>query len=154
MIARSYVIGFCFDDRREMARYVLLIRKRRPAWMAGKLNGIGGKIEAGETPRNAMVREFREEAGRDVAGWASVAHIECAGECALSIWAAIDPVAFFEAQTVTDEKVEAVSLRDLARLGRIGATVGNLPWLVGMALDPFVLAHNARVRFPVDRARQ
>jgi 8-oxo-dGTP diphosphatase len=44
---------------------VLLIRKRRPAWQAGKLNGVGGKIEAAESPIQALVREVREEAALD-----------------------------------------------------------------------------------------
>jgi hypothetical protein len=60
-----YVLGFCFDDDCEK---VLLIEKRRPAWQAGRLNGIGGKIEAGETPAQAMVREFAEETGDTVPG--------------------------------------------------------------------------------------
>jgi 8-oxo-dGTP diphosphatase len=55
---REYVCGFLFTPERDR---VLLIRKNRPAWQAGKLNGIGGKIEPGETPAQAMVREFREE---------------------------------------------------------------------------------------------
>ena len=36
---QQYVCGFLFS--RDRAR-VLLIRKRRPAWQAGKLNGLGG----------------------------------------------------------------------------------------------------------------
>lgn len=47
------------DDRRQ----VVLIRKKKPAWQAGKLNGVGGKINQGEGARPAMVREFEEETG-------------------------------------------------------------------------------------------
>lgn len=54
-----YVLGFMFDSG---AQRVLLIRKRRPTWQAGKLNGVGGKLEAGETPIEALVREVSEEA--------------------------------------------------------------------------------------------
>jgi len=53
-----YVLGFMFD--RDYAE-VALILKNRPAWQAGKWNGIGGKIEGDETPHAAMVREFTEE---------------------------------------------------------------------------------------------
>ena len=59
------VIGFLFDGNGN----VLLIEKNRPAWQKGRLNGIGGKIEREETPYQAMIREFREEAGADVASW-------------------------------------------------------------------------------------
>jgi 8-oxo-dGTP pyrophosphatase MutT (NUDIX family) len=55
---REYVVGFCINgDRSE----VLLIEKQKPAWQRGKLNGVGGKIEPGESPIDAMIREFREE---------------------------------------------------------------------------------------------
>jgi 8-oxo-dGTP pyrophosphatase MutT (NUDIX family) len=55
-----YVAGFMFDVANKQ---VALIRKTKPAWQAGKLNGIGGKIEDGESPEAAMVREFLEETG-------------------------------------------------------------------------------------------
>ena len=45
---------------------VLLIRKKRGVG-AGLYNGPGGKIEPGETPREAVVREVREEVGLSVA---------------------------------------------------------------------------------------
>src|SRR5690606_21087500 len=55
--------GFVFtEDRRE----VVLVRKNRPAWQAGFLNGVGGKVERGEVPVAAMAREFAEEAGVSV----------------------------------------------------------------------------------------
>jgi 8-oxo-dGTP diphosphatase len=56
----NYVVGFAMDKR---ARIVLLVKKNRPDWQAGKLNGIGGKIEPGEFTKDAMVREFYEETG-------------------------------------------------------------------------------------------
>jgi len=55
----EYVLGFCFNSS---LTTILLIRKTHPAWQAGKLNGVGGKVEEGETPTQAMEREFREEA--------------------------------------------------------------------------------------------
>ncbi|WP_138494796.1 NUDIX hydrolase [Paenibacillus pinistramenti] len=41
---------------------VLLLNRERSSWM-GCWNGIGGKLEAGETPRESMVREIFEETG-------------------------------------------------------------------------------------------
>lgn len=54
-----YVLGFAFNSRME----VCLIQKRKPAWQAGKWNGVGGKIENGEAALTAMMREFKEETG-------------------------------------------------------------------------------------------
>ena len=65
-----YCVGFAFSlDRRGL----LLIEKRKPLWQCGRLNGIGGKIEPGETAADAMVREFDEEAGVEIERWQPVA---------------------------------------------------------------------------------
>ena len=58
----NYVVGFLFKEDKSS---VVLIRKDRPAWQAGKLNGVGGKIEPNESAIDAMVREFREETSVD-----------------------------------------------------------------------------------------
>lgn len=59
-----YVAGLAFCP---YGKHVALIRKRRPVNQAGLLNGIGGKVEPGETPEEAMVREFKEETTVDTA---------------------------------------------------------------------------------------
>ncbi len=56
----QYVVGFLFADIRH-SPWVLLLRKKRPAWQLGRLNGPGGKVEVGETFKEAMFREFVEE---------------------------------------------------------------------------------------------
>ncbi len=56
---RHYVLGFAFYNDR-----VLLFHHDKPEnWQHGVWNGIGGKVEPGETPAKAMVREAEEEAG-------------------------------------------------------------------------------------------
>lgn len=55
----SMVLGFAFDSYGRVA----LIRKNRPDWQRGKLNGIGGHVESDESVRVAMSREFSEETG-------------------------------------------------------------------------------------------
>lgn len=54
----KYVVGIAVDPDRTHGLFVL---KNRPVWQAGFLNGVGGKIEDGESPAEAMVREFYEE---------------------------------------------------------------------------------------------
>jgi 8-oxo-dGTP diphosphatase len=56
---KKFVIGFLFDGNGNVA----LIEKNRPDWAKGRLNGVGGHIEKGETPLQAIAREFYEEAG-------------------------------------------------------------------------------------------
>lgn len=56
--AKRYVVGFAFN---EDVSKVLLRLKNKPPWQRGRYNGVGGKIEAGETPMQAMDREWSEE---------------------------------------------------------------------------------------------
>ena len=56
----KFVVGFAFNFN---ASSILLIKKERPTWQKGLLNGVGGKIEAGENPMEAMNRECKEETG-------------------------------------------------------------------------------------------
>jgi 8-oxo-dGTP diphosphatase len=57
-----YVLVFIFNDETRNPK-VLLIKKNRPDFLAGKLNGIGGKVEELETYKQAAIRETLEEAG-------------------------------------------------------------------------------------------
>lgn len=54
----AYVLGYLLTPTG-----VMLIQKVSPPAWAGKANAIGGKIRPGELPKDAMVREFREETG-------------------------------------------------------------------------------------------
>lgn len=49
----------CFIKRRDE---ILLLNREKASWM-GRWNGLGGKIEAGETPLACALREVEEEAG-------------------------------------------------------------------------------------------
>ncbi|SHE48577.1 8-oxo-dGTP diphosphatase [Seinonella peptonophila] len=41
---------------------ILMLNRQYPPWM-GKWNGLGGKIEHGETPQKGIIREVCEESG-------------------------------------------------------------------------------------------
>jgi 8-oxo-dGTP diphosphatase len=121
--SREYVCGFLFD---EFGGKVALIEKKRPEWQAGKRNGIGGRIEKGETPIQAMVREFGEEAGMVVNHWCKFCEVYDPDDKDLvHFFVAFGPVD--KVRTMTDEEVVVVGVRDL------GHTVPNLRWLIPMA---------------------
>jgi 8-oxo-dGTP diphosphatase len=118
-----------------------LIRKNPPAWQAGKLNAVGGKIEKGETPREAARREFLEETGVDLSH-AGLEHVLTlsggddfgSGEA----WRGYFFRAFGDvgtARSLTDEKVEVHPVRPWRQ-----DTVPNLRWMVELMLDDEVVA--------------
>lgn len=59
----SYVIGFITDEANQN---IILMLKQKPEHLKGKWNGVGGKIEGGEKPHQAMAREILEEIGLSV----------------------------------------------------------------------------------------
>ena len=46
-----------------MTDWILIVKKDRPEWQKGRYNLPGGKIEEGESPEEAAIRELEEEAG-------------------------------------------------------------------------------------------
>jgi 8-oxo-dGTP diphosphatase len=123
----KYVLGFAFDSGSDPN--VGLIRKKRPTWQAGFLNGVGGHVEDGETPHEAMVREFQEETGLFVPTWAGVATMKN-DEWEVVVFKAFG-VPLQNMVSLTDEKV-AVYPADCLPYD----VLFNLRWLIPLALDP------------------
>ena len=55
----------CFIVRDGASAHVLLGKKKR-GFGIGKLNGIGGKLEPGESPEDGIIREVQEEVGMTI----------------------------------------------------------------------------------------
>lgn len=137
---QRYVAGFAFNETRSR---VALIRKDHPAWQAGKLNGVGGKVEDDEPPIMAMIREFNEEAGVGTAPWRwnRIADLQGVDQDG-SPWG----VAIFEARLPPDEfgairtgpdspTSEPIEIHPVP-LSPHRATVHNLDFLIPLAMDP------------------
>jgi 8-oxo-dGTP diphosphatase len=127
----QFVVGFVMDDN---GRRVLLLRKRRPAWQDGLLNGCGGRVEPSETFEQAMIREAREEIGVDRIPFAHVVTLR-RGEFECRFYRAFSTSAFAIADAQTDELVErhwtsvVIGSPDL---------VPNLNWILPLAVDPCI----------------
>lgn len=130
----EYVLGFLFLNNR---RSVVLIRKNKPEFQAGKLNGVGGRIESGEHPYAAMVREFLEETGKSTtpSTWRKFAILEFAGATVYCFSAHGDRSGLLiGSNSPTDEQVN-VYFVDWLHEAPMNDIMPNLRWLVPMALS-------------------
>lgn len=125
MSRQSYVLGLMFNDD---ASGVVLIRKNKPDWMKGMLNGVGGKIEPDETPIVAMVREFKEEAGVNTAPSDWIEFCQFAGyDFFIYGYCMRSSAGFDAAKTMEGEEIVKVSNLNLH------PTVRDLLWMIALA---------------------
>lgn len=150
---KEYVVGFGFcrpyagENSNTVCAdkvYTILLEKVNPAWQRGRLNGPGGKIEAGESALSAMVREYEEEVGLSVppSNWTPFCELAHPNEWRVMFFRAwITRRQFEMAHGLEAEAVIKVTT-DLSLLPdeRI---MPNLRWLIPMALDETVI--DARV---------
>ncbi len=123
--AIDYVLALLFTAD---AREVVLVRKIRPAWQAGRVNALGGKVHQGEQLIDAARREVREEAGVDVDQWEEFLVWHDA-EYRLRVVRAFDDAARL-ARTAEDQEVFLASVRGLPL-----DVIDNLRWIIPLALD-------------------
>jgi 8-oxo-dGTP diphosphatase len=123
------VVGFLFSVDGQLV--ALLHKQHGPEAIVDKLNGIGGKIEPGETPQQAMQREFIEEAGLNIDSWEQFARLE-AGNWIVHVFRAF-AFSVVHAHTRTDEEVMVTNTFNPEYEGV--PRVENLKWLLPLALD-------------------
>lgn len=132
---QKYVLGFCFSEDRSK---VALIKKNKPEWQNGKLNGIGGKVEGDELFINAMRREFEEETGMYVHDWKEFATLKGTGSEVQCFVAFTNQVKY--CQTQEAEQVFVLDTQMILNAIINGTKpyrfVHNLPYLIMMALGP------------------
>lgn len=140
---KHYVLGFATDGST-----IAFITKIKPKWQAGLKNGIGGKIEEGETPIQAMVREFEEETSvkTDESNWKQYAilynddfkmHVFVGG---------LLSVQMEEVKTNTDEEVTKHTY-DYVIENNL-EFIDNIPWILSMFFDKAVSRGIFEVKYP------
>lgn len=139
---QRYSLGFVFDAS---LRQVLLIHKNKPAAQAGKVNGLGGKVEPSEDSRACVMREIREEAGLSTAadGWLFAGTMR-SKDWSVDVYGLAYSGNRTDAKTMEDQRVEWFPVDALP-----ANRMSNLSWLV-----PFVknklLERDATPRFLVE----
>lgn len=125
---KQYTLGFIFDASLEK---VLLIHKNRPEWQAGKVNGLGGKVEEGEDSLTCIVREIQEEANLQTQkdDWIYLGRLGNK-DWNMEVFALVYKGDITGAKTMTDEQVEWFEVNNLP-----SNVMQNLCWLIPLALD-------------------
>lgn len=125
---KEYSLGLVTDTEKRIA----LIHKNRPDWEKGLLNGIGGRIEVGETPIEAVAREFEEEAGvyiRTQYWKQTISMVSTFTDSIVYIFTAKTETLDI-LKTMTDEEVVIVPLDNLP-----DNIIPNLQWMIPLSLS-------------------
>lgn len=128
---RGYTVGFVMSS--DLSE-VLLMRKNRPTWQKGLLNGVGGRREFDESYTGCMMREFREETGVETCpeDWRLIGRLYFP-EAELAVYASMSQLAFMHARTTTDEELVRVKLSELGD----HPVVDNVPALLDLCERSF-----------------
>ena len=123
----KYVVGFLFN---EGLLEVLLIRKLKPLWQRGKLNGVGGKILPTESPLEAIRREFSEETGVRPPTWLPFHYERYVGGNEVWYFAAENADCYRRAE---QQEVEPLVRLGLSQAWETKSLIYNLCYLIPMA---------------------
>ena len=131
------VVGLHFDLSRQ---FVAMVHKMSgPACVIGNWNGVGGKVDPGEEPLNAMVREFGEETGlaTNLQDWHQFAELNATNYDLFFFWAASSDV--FRCRTVEKEPIKVWKAVDL--LGESNV-MHNMRWMIPYLQDADMIPHD------------
>lgn len=136
-------LGFLFDNS---GNNVALILKDRPEWQAGKMNGVGGKLEGEETSLETQIREFQEETGLLFEDWEYVGEMLC-NTCKVDLFRAFLPDDNLpELEKVTSEEPKWIPVSQI----RFFPTIHNVDWMIKFCLDTRGIAQNMKVDYRSD----
>lgn len=123
-----YVCGFLF-----YRDTVVLIRKARPEWQRGRLNGVGGKVEPHEHPDDAMAREFREETGiQEHIVWKRFCELKVLGGSVFFYRAFVNKWRRMRPEKDSGEEPFRYKVSEVLESDKL---IDNLKYLIPMALD-------------------
>lgn len=125
---KDYVAGLVFNADKNQV--VLILKNRGGQRVEGYWNAVGGKVEPGEQPLDAMVREFKEETGAVTfpSAWNYFLELT-AGEYHIHFYRLSNHGVFSRVLTNTDETVCQFNVYVLPQ-----NVMNNLRWIIPMAL--------------------
>lgn len=133
---RHYVLGFLFNHAK--SRVVLIRKQRGMPHLVGRLNGLGGQVQFGESVEEAMSRECLEECGLLVRPeeWRNVGPLQFAAQrMGFLLTAEVEDVALDRVTASSEGSVFALSVANVLS-GHLHDCMANLNWMIGLCLDP------------------
>lgn len=138
-----FTLGIIFSPNLE---HVYLIRRDNPDSQKGKLNGVGGKVEPGESLDACMAREAVEESGYSGL-WTHFAikegHTRGWGAYECHLYYSIMPPGAAEPHTTEKQPIERIATKDAPLLREY--MIPPLPLIIHAALE--YLASEEHERF-------
>jgi 8-oxo-dGTP pyrophosphatase MutT (NUDIX family) len=132
----DYVVGLMFSPTQDLPAAVCLIRKKRPGWQEGKLNGPGGHVEEKDPDMyHAMAREFEEETGAKIvpSEWEHIATLIFDNVTSFARVHYLRTFSQVQVRTITDEKVEWHEVKALIQ-SDFANCVGHLYYTIPLAV--------------------
>ena len=121
---KHYVLGLIFNEAKTQ---ILLVDKLRPDWMKDRVNGIGGKIDDGETPFDAIHRESKEETSYDFDFKHTITFVCPGGTVFVYIAVCFGDITY---KQIEDERLAVWELYNLPN-----NMISNLKWIIPLSLS-------------------
>lgn len=133
-------IGILFADE---LKTILLIKKIKPQWQAGRYNFPGGHIEIGETPFQCIAREFKEETTLEIDRWKHIGRIE-GKDYEVEILTATMEQNYGLVKATTPEIPQWFFVDNLPF-----NIISNVSWLIQFARNIFLQGNNDQLTFGI-----
>lgn len=132
----DYCLGFNIYNES-----VLLVKKNKPKWQAGRFNGIGGKREGSESFLDSMVREFREETGVETKHheWKKIAFLWRHDRFYMHVFVRRAVLGDFKAINDSGEQNHELRISSVMAMDE-SLLLLNVKWMLSLADDPAIVA--------------
>ena len=132
---QQLVVGFLFSSDQKR---IVVIHKNRPEHLAGRVIVPGGKVEPGESPLQALIREWKEETDVQINRWTEFL-LHQTPELDIFGFMHFSTARVNRCKTITDELIEVVEVAKLP-----SNMLPNARWMIHMALSFSAGEHASR----------